>query len=189
MGVRPNKRAETQAYQNAVGILLVGFVFALFTLTFFGIDILLDAVGWLLVFNGVRPLERPKGGIGVRASLCLGLVVVSAAQLFLTGGVVALLLLGARAALEAALFLLLISLFRNLLASYGRARLAVVFAGVLALSAVASLFPFLVAVLPGATQAAGVLQAAALGVHLLLVVGLLLVIFSLRNNNSERRTN
>ena len=183
---QPDKRAETQAYRNAVGILLAGFVFALFSFTVFGIDILLDAVGWLLVFNGVRPLERPEGGIGVRASLCLGLVVVSAVQLFFTGGAVALLLLGTRAALEVALFLLLISLFRNLLASYGRARLAAVLTGLLALSAAVSPFPLLLAVvLPGAVQ---VLQAVALGVHLLLVVGLLLVIFSLRNNHSEGRT-
>ncbi len=70
---------------NAVAVMFFGFLFVLFTLPFMGLDLLIDAVGWVLIFNGVRVLERPNGGAGKTAIVCLILCVISGLQLFLLG--------------------------------------------------------------------------------------------------------
>lgn len=110
---------QAGAYTAALGLCLAGLVFAFGTLQVAGIDILVDAVGWLLVFNGLRPLEKPGGGIGPRAFLCLGLVGASATQLFSLGAGPAWLFLLLRTVLELALFLSLVGLFGRLLAAFG----------------------------------------------------------------------
>ncbi len=70
---------------NAVAVIFVGLIFVFFSFSFMGIDLLIDAVGWILVFNGVRVYERPRGGIGFIAVLCLILCVASALLLFFSG--------------------------------------------------------------------------------------------------------
>ncbi|MDL2254151.1 hypothetical protein LJC49_08835 [Ruminococcaceae bacterium OttesenSCG-928-I18] len=178
MAKQRDARLEAQAYRNAIGILLAGFVLALFTIELAGIDILLDAVGWLLVFNGVRPLERPEGGIGPRAALALGLVAVSALQLFFTEGMPAVVLAGARAGLEIVFFLLLIGLFRRILHKFGQSKTAGVMAFLLAVNAVAAVFWVLRFALPAT---AAVLTAVGAVTHVLLVLGLLWVLLCLRS--------
>lgn len=87
----------------AVWILIIGLGFAFFRLPFAGVDLLIDAVGWLLAWNALRPLARKENTFGISAPLCLALVAVSALQLFFTGGLsTALALL--RCGLEIALF-------------------------------------------------------------------------------------
>ena len=125
--------------RNAVGIMLAGFVFALFAVQVGGIDLLLDAVGWLLVFNGLRPMERPGGGVGPRAALCLALVAVSAAQLFLTAGTPELVAYVARMALEAAFFLLMMLFFYRMLAGFSHRKTGIALGCAFALNALVSL--------------------------------------------------
>lgn len=117
--------------RTAVGIILAGFLFIFVRLSFLGIDILIDAVGFLLIFNGARalqkigraqtdgllkpgatPVQEPAPlpatfGFGAAQGCAIALVFVSALQLFLTG--VPLTVLGIlRAALEIALFAFLL---------------------------------------------------------------------------------
>lgn len=92
----------------AIGLLLAGFGFTFFSVTVGDLDILIDAVGFLLVFNGVGALRKAnKGLFGGTAPVCLLLVVVACLQLFLPFGAMRVILLEARAALEAILYLLL----------------------------------------------------------------------------------
>lgn len=90
----------------SAGIILAGFVFVFFALPFAGIDLLIDAVGFLLIFNGVRPLARLNRAFRPCPALSLGLTAVAALQLF-TAGWAALCLGLLRAAGQAALCLLL----------------------------------------------------------------------------------
>ncbi|MDL2324229.1 hypothetical protein LJC61_03635 [Ruminococcaceae bacterium OttesenSCG-928-A16] len=73
----------------AAAIVLVGFAFAFFTLPFAGVDILIDAVGFLLVWNGVRALQKKDAVYRFAAPCSLVLVAIAAAQVFLGGGVAA----------------------------------------------------------------------------------------------------
>lgn len=71
--------------KTAFGILLVGFVFVCFQIQLFGIDLLIDAVGFSLIFNGIRPLRKTMGGFLYADLVCLALVLVTALQLFISG--------------------------------------------------------------------------------------------------------
>ncbi len=126
------------AYSVALGLVLAGLVFALCSVRVGGMDVLVDAVGWLLVFNGLRPLEKPGGGVGPRGLLCLGLLALSAAQLFLVSGGLAGWLYLLRMALEAGLFLSLIGLLGRFLAAFGWQKAHKWFALALALNALLS---------------------------------------------------
>lgn len=125
--------------KTAVGIILAGFLFIFIRLSFMGIDLLIDAVGFLLLFNGARALQkigraeaagllpvsganaageaaRPPATLGFGAAqICaIILIIVSALQLFLLGvpGVVAGIL---RAAGETALLFFLLRGFGPML--------------------------------------------------------------------------
>ncbi len=77
--------AALQPVLGKVALLVFsGLLFVLFSLPFLGVDLLIDAVGWILVFNGARICERPNGGIGPLAALCLILSAVASSLLFLT---------------------------------------------------------------------------------------------------------
>jgi hypothetical protein len=92
----------------AIGLMLAGFGFIFFTVTAGDLDILIDAVGFLLIFNGVLALRKThKKLFGGACLLCLPLVAVACLQLFFIFGTAPLLLLGLRAVLEALLYLLL----------------------------------------------------------------------------------
>jgi hypothetical protein len=90
----------------ALGIILAGCVFITFALYFAGIDLLIDAVGFLLILNGAHTLTKYGDRFGPCVPLCLGLVVVAALHLFF-GGAAGLVIGLARACGESALFLLL----------------------------------------------------------------------------------
>lgn len=70
----------------AAGITLTGFVFAFVTLPFQGVDLLLDPVGFLLVFNGQRAFGKGYGGFKLSQLGALLLMAFSAVQLFVAGG-------------------------------------------------------------------------------------------------------
>lgn len=65
--------------------MLAGFVFVFFALPFAGVDLLIDAVGFLLVWNGLAALQKLDKAYGAAPVVCLMLVAVSAAQLFFRG--------------------------------------------------------------------------------------------------------
>ncbi len=134
----PEAATKAYAYRNAVIVMLAGFVFATFSLRVAGFDVLLDPVGWLLVFNGVRPIEKPGGGLGLRAILCLGLLALSAAQLFVAAEGVAIVLLLLRDVLEFLFFILLARPFGRLLESFELGRAKRYFRLFLVLNAIAS---------------------------------------------------
>lgn len=100
--------------KTAILLILAGLVFAFFSLPFEGIDLLIDAVGFLLVWNGVRALQKQTGQFAF-GPVCSGaLVVVCAAALFVPAGLAANLLLLTRGVLEAALILFLMLGFGRL---------------------------------------------------------------------------
>lgn len=117
------KAGQESILKTAVAILLAGFVFAFFQLPFAGIDLLLDPVGFLLVFNGANGLRKLAGaegrGFGPACGVALALVALTAVQLF-AGGAVADVLPALRGGLEAALFYLLYRGFAALLEGSGR---------------------------------------------------------------------
>ena len=91
--------------KTAVVILSIGYVFTLFRVEVAGIDLLLDPVGWILVFNGLWGLgKREKGRFRAGWITSLGLVALSAAQLFVKQGRAVLFLAGLNSALQLALF-------------------------------------------------------------------------------------
>lgn len=125
--------------KTAIAIMLVGFVFAFFSVRLAGVDLLIDAVGFLLVFNGVRPLQKSLPGFGQSSWCALALVLVSALQLFLGG--FALLILGLlRSALEVALYLMLMGGFSRLLQAEGRGRALPLWRAAALLCALAAVF-------------------------------------------------
>lgn len=71
--------------KTAQGIMLAGFVFVFFALPFAGVDLLIDAVGFLLVWNGLAALQKLDKTFGAAPLVCLALVAVAAAQLFFEG--------------------------------------------------------------------------------------------------------
>lgn len=67
-------------------LLLVGFVFVFFDLPFMGVDLLIDAVGWLIVFNGVRVFRHLWPAFGPIRVCSLALVGLGALALFPLAG-------------------------------------------------------------------------------------------------------
>lgn len=92
--------------KTATALLAVGLAFAWFAVMVFGVDVLIDAVGFLVAFNGLRPLARlwPKFRGGPLCALLL--VAVSACALFVPRQFGAP-LQGTRCLLEAALAVVL----------------------------------------------------------------------------------
>lgn len=143
----------------AAGILLAGFVFIFFRVPVLGIDILIDAVGFLLLFNGARALQKmeraeaalcapdlftpPAFAFGAAQPIAIALVALSAAQLFAGavtglgsgGGIVGI----ARGVLEILLFACLLRGLLPLLKRQGRRALGWALPAALALDMAASL--------------------------------------------------
>lgn len=71
--------------RTATGIILAGYIFAVFRVSFGGVDLLIDAVGYLLVFNGAKALRKRNGKFAGAPVMALGLVVVAAIQMFALG--------------------------------------------------------------------------------------------------------
>ena len=92
--------------KTSLMILLAGFVFIYFTLPFSGIDLLIDAVGFLLIRNGLRGLQKTGVTLGPAVSICLVLVAIAAGQLFV-GGIFIVILAVLRAMAEASLLFFL----------------------------------------------------------------------------------
>ena len=92
--------------RTAFLILLAGVIFVYFSIPFMGIDLLIDAVGFSLLFNAIRPLRKTRQGFAIADSLCLGLVLVSALQL-LFFGIPSIVLASLRALLETLVFCML----------------------------------------------------------------------------------
>lgn len=124
--------------KTATLLILVGLLFTTLTLPFSGIDLLLDPVGFLLIFNGARPLAKYGDRFGPCVPLSILLIAASAVQLFLTGTplVVAGLL---RALAEAALYLLLLRGYARLARRRKGNGMAAVLAAGFALAALATL--------------------------------------------------
>lgn len=95
--------------RTALIIMTAGFLFLLDTasITVAGIDLLLDPVGFLLIFNAVRPLKKYGDRFGPCIPLSLALVALSAVQLFLTAGLAAAVVAALRYAGQGALLLCL----------------------------------------------------------------------------------
>lgn len=70
--------------KTAVAIILLGLLFANCTLLFSGIDLLIDAVGFLLIWNGVSALQKVDHVYGKSSVTSIILLVLSIAQLFFT---------------------------------------------------------------------------------------------------------
>lgn len=156
--------------KTAILILLAGFVFTSFAVEAAGIDLLIDSVGFLLAFNGMRGLARAQPGFAPGGAVCLGLVAVSALQLFCSGAVLAALSV-ARALGEAALYLLLLRGFWRMLGNKSPARRPA--AAALGLNAAAAPSAALMKLLwPQAARAASGLL---LGSHLLMLAALCLL--------------
>lgn len=155
----------------AIAVMLAGFLFTTLSIRAAGIDLLIDAVGFLLIFNAARWLAKLGDRFTPCIPLCLGLLAVAALQLFLQG--TALAVLGAvRAAGEAALYLLLWRGFASAPDMGGtpgrRAALAAVFGANALAAAAAGLLA-----LTGPAAAMGIAQNILLATHLALY-GLLL---------------
>lgn len=90
---------------SALALIIVGLIFAYFPIMVADIDMLIDAVGFLLAYNGIRALRRTNEGFfGICSKLCLSLVPIAIAQLFLLYGVPRIALLVARFIFEGLLY-------------------------------------------------------------------------------------
>ncbi len=69
----------------ALGMMCVGLGFAYFGLLFNGVDLLIDAVGYLLVFNALRALKKIQHRFAGGDVIAGILTVVALAQLFVYG--------------------------------------------------------------------------------------------------------
>ncbi|NLW79961.1 MAG: hypothetical protein GXY32_11225 [Ruminococcaceae bacterium] len=155
--------------RTALAIMLVGFVFVFFSIPLAGVDLLIDAVGFLLVFNGARPLEKTMPGFGKASWCAIALTVVSAAQLFL-GGTVYLVLSLLRAAGEVLLFLWLMRGLTQMLKKESRLRLVPLTYGAFTLNMATSALVAVMLFVPLPALAMGIVLAV---VHVLLLALLL----------------
>lgn len=153
-----------------MGIMLVGFSFTFFALPFAGIDLLIDAVGYLLIFNAVRPLRKLYPAFKGSVSTSLLLVVVSSLELFFPWGP----LYAIRAMADAFLLLCLARGFYRLFCQQDKLAVGRVIATVLGLNAAASLGAALANVM-GLPQA-GLLQGACALAHWMLIFTLLVLL-------------
>ncbi len=157
--------ADNSMRRIAVGILLVGFVFVFFRLAVLDIDLLMDPVGFLLLFNGVRALQKIQRATAARPQtetdaargetpartflpgtgpLALVLVVLSGVMIFFPGAPASwstpLLVCGAVFYLLQALYFIFLGIgFGALLRAQGRRRLSVLAQVALPLAATACL--------------------------------------------------
>lgn len=135
--------------KTAIMLMLVGLVFAFFTLPFSGIDLLIDAVGFLIVWNSLRALRLTSSAFATAAWLCLGLVGLSAAQLF-SSGLAYTAVTNLRLLLEVPFFLLLLKGFLSLASAAGLAKFRLPLLAVFSLYAIASLLLMTTLYLPAA---------------------------------------
>lgn len=155
--------------RTALAIMLAGFAFTFFSIPAAGIDLLIDAVGFLLVFNSLRPLKKLWPAFGPSPWVCLFLVAVSALQLFFTGEV-SLVLTVLRAAGECLLFVFLARGLFAMARVTAHARLAPAVAACAALNAVGAAFSGL---LPFMAVPAAIAGAVLLACHVALLGALL----------------
>jgi hypothetical protein len=107
------KPEQMRVHKTAMAIFLTGLVFSFFTAPAFGIDLLLDPVGFLLIFNAMNTLRKLAGGnVGagyfkVAMFISIALILLSTVPIFFDGevGQAALTL---RPALETVLFAMLL---------------------------------------------------------------------------------
>lgn len=90
----------------AIGLMVAGFLFTFYSIPVAGVDILIDAVGYLLLFNAAGALKKlgERRHFKLAPALSFLLVLYSAVQMFLYGGT-AVLAGVPRALLELLLFL------------------------------------------------------------------------------------
>lgn len=72
--------------RTAVSIIIAGLVFVYFNIPFAGTDILIDAVGWLVVWNAVRALQKIDKVYYFAPQAAFALIIVSAFEMFASGG-------------------------------------------------------------------------------------------------------
>lgn len=126
-------------YKTPTVLVLVGFAVVYFTIPFLGIDILIDAVGFLLVFNGLLALKRQQRLFLFAPQCSMVLVVAAAAQLFASGWL--LMALGiCRVIAECVLYWQMMRGFKGLAVGAGVAVLAKTAYVVLGLCVVSSCF-------------------------------------------------
>lgn len=88
--------------RTSVLLVLLGLLFVYIRMPAAGLrDMFIDAVGYLIVFNGIRGLRHENGGFTLSMWVCLVLVPVCAVEFFIEGNTV---LTVARRALELALY-------------------------------------------------------------------------------------
>lgn len=103
------------------GILFAGFAFTIFTIPFAGVDLLIDAVGFLLIFNGLLPLRKLHSAFFAAVPVSICLVILASLQLFSSSAI----LFGLHQVAEAALLVTLVWGLRALLHQSHRAVTAV----------------------------------------------------------------
>lgn len=184
------QKERLRVQKTAVAIALVGFVFAFLTVPFAGIDLLIDAVGYLLVFNGLHGLVKLHGTGALRAARAVAaiLIAVCAVQLFFTGTVAGALAL-VRHLAEAILFGCMAPGFYRVLKNQQQPGGAVACAIALGLCVLAALAAavidlFTLAGSPFAPQATSFIEGAGLVVHLGLLV-VLLVVFKIYKRDRQ----
>lgn len=91
-------------YKVPVALILAGFLVVFLSLPLLGTDLLIDAVGFLLIFNGLLPLQKQTHLFALAPATSLALVIVASAQLF-AGGWFAGLLAILRFILQTALYI------------------------------------------------------------------------------------
>lgn len=70
-------------FKVPVALLIAGLCFTFFSLTMMGVDLLIDAVGFLFIFNGLLHLRRKWTGFWAGPLCSILLVGISSLQLFL----------------------------------------------------------------------------------------------------------
>lgn len=134
------------------GLMAAGFVFVFFSIPVAGVDILIDAVGFLLVFNGLRPLAKLHPHFRFSPAVSLFLVVVTAAQLFLPASLARTATI-MRAAGETSLYILIANGYGRSFLAGGKPGQAAFSGGIFTLCAVATA-AFVVSFLSGTFTAA-----------------------------------
>lgn len=124
--------------KTAILLMLVGFAVVYFTIPLFGIDILMDAVGYLLVWNAVRVLHKKEDTFGFAPTCALVLTAICALQVT-TGGMVLAAMLVVRPLAEALLYWQLLRGFARLAAAEEKPQLRTICFVVMALCIFASL--------------------------------------------------
>lgn len=131
--------------KTAIVLMCVGFVFIYFTVPVAGVDLLIDAVGYLLIFNGAWAFRLTNISFKIGALTALGLVPVAALQLFISGNAGSILEL-VRNILTFALLGFLMHAFAYELSQEGSSAAAIMCRGIFGLNMIAvTFFSFLLA--------------------------------------------